>query len=297
MCWLNLSDDLAYSCYGYRSSLSYGIPSRIQSWQGDMPPPDLELLSGPNPTDQQRQIAEVYISLASLTEVLYKYLETAHRNHQSLESGMTYSRSRVRSWSESTAGRIRRIVLRGLDLDTPGAANLRLAFLSVQFLHCRIALEVSRNSRETGQSGQFFDEYSQSRRAAEDIVVFVQELGPVQLQDIWLPEAAFTLCFVTSFLIRAAIEFEGTWPESPENGALSLSRALMVALRCHKEKADWDIGDICLEQYSELLDWDKPPAADTDITTMSSEAFDALDALITDATFQDALLFPMMFPQ
>lgn len=262
-----------------------------------MPPPDLELLSCPNPTDQQRQIAEVYISLASLTEVLYEYLETAHRNNQSLESGMTYPRGRVWSWSESTTGRIRRIVLRGLDLDTPGAANLRLAFLSVQFLHCRIALEVARNNSERGQSGRLFDEYSQSRRAAEDIVVFVEELSPVQLQDIWLPEASFTLCFVMSFLIRAAIDLESTWPESPENGALSLARALMVALRGHKEKANWDIGDICVEQYSELLDWEMPPAADTDITTMSSEALDVLDALITDAALQDALLFPVVFPQ
>ncbi|KAF4958736.1 hypothetical protein FSARC_10927 [Fusarium sarcochroum] len=272
------------------SSFSCGTPPRIRSCQSNLPLPNLTLLSVSEPSEQQK--AEVYAALASLTEVLYYYLEEIHQLLSPTVSSSTPLDNRARSWPETITGRIRRIVLRGLDMDTPGAANLRLAFLSIQFLHYRISLERSRCDDGEASSNRVKEIYIQTRRAAEDIVVFLEELSLVQLQDFWMPELASTLCFVMAFLIRATIEWEVVYAESTEIGALNLARTLIQTLRTHKQNGSWDIGYSCLEQYSELLEWLILQDASTGVSDVN---FDTLDAFITDGGLQDALLFPMIF--
>src|SRR6478609_10821971 len=167
------SSDIDDSYFSFRTSFSCGTPPRIQAYQNTLPPPDLKSLSMIESPKQCK--AEIYTALFSLTEILSYYLDVTQRSQKS-SSDTVLLENRVDAWSESTTGRIRRIILRGLEMDTPGASNLRLAFLSVQFLHCRISLEVSRAVVDEISCDQFRHEYFAGRRAAEDIIVYLQEL-------------------------------------------------------------------------------------------------------------------------
>ncbi|RKK70574.1 hypothetical protein BFJ69_g11740 [Fusarium oxysporum] len=268
------------------TSFSCGTPPRIQAYQNTLPPPDLKSLSMIEPPKQCK--AEIYTALFSLTEILSYYLDVTQRSQKS-SSDTVLLENRVDAWSESTTGRIRRIILRGLEMDTPGASNLRLAFLSVQFLHCRISLEVSRAVVDEISCDQFRHEYFAGRRAAEDIIVYLQELSSQQLQCFWMPELSSTFCFVTSFLFRGAIEWELAWSEPSENSALSLLRTLINTLRTHKQDNDWDIGDNCLEQFSELLD--SGNVLDMSIGFGDID-FDELAILLAEDGPQETTMFP-----
>ncbi|EXM13221.1 hypothetical protein FOTG_18323 [Fusarium oxysporum f. sp. vasinfectum 25433] len=268
------------------TSFSCGTPPRIQAYQNTLPPPDLKSLSMIESPKQCK--AEIYTALFSLTEILSYYLDVTQRSQKS-SSDTVLLENRVDAWSESTTGRIRRIILRGLEMDTPGASNLRLAFLSVQFLHCRISLEVSRAVVDEISCDQFRHEYFAGRRAAEDIIVYLQELSSQQLQCFWMPELSSTFCFVTSFLFRGAIEWELAWSEPSENSALSLLRTLINMLRTHKQDNDWDIGDNCLEQFSELLD--SGNVLDMSIGFGDID-FDELAILLAEDGPQETTMFP-----
>jgi hypothetical protein len=104
-----------------------------------------------------------------------------------------------------------------------------------------------------------------------------------------MPELSSTFCFVTSFLFRGAIEWELAWSEPSENSALSLLRTLINTLRTHKQDNDWDIGDNCLEQFSELLD--SGNVLDMSIGFGDID-FDELAILLAEDGPQETTMFP-----
>lgn len=117
----------------------------------------------------------------------------------------------------SLQGDIRKVIVRGTNLDIPGAANLRLAYLAVRLLQQRIRLDEARRQARLDQTERNRDtdwhklaaQYMAARRAAEDIVLLVRKLRGPQLRDFWLPVTAFTLVSTVTMLIRCALEAEG----------------------------------------------------------------------------------------
>lgn len=202
-----------------RSSLAHGTPPHIQRSQHDVP--------GPRPcSDGDDDATAVFIALYGLTEVLDEHLQrlyhvrpgTATQHHTTTAS----LELALNTWVAGLSGPARAVVRRGhrdRDLSAPGAANLRLAYLSVRLLLQRMELEAERERRggmgreENEGDGDGDDDdddnnnnnessperagvllanrYLRARQTAEDIVMLVQELGPRQLEDFWLPGAAF----------------------------------------------------------------------------------------------------------
>ncbi|CAH0046891.1 unnamed protein product [Clonostachys solani] len=279
-------------CDGW-SSLAYGIPPRILNSQTDMPLPSIMILDAPPKPALEERVVAVFCALATLTEVLNDYLQTLHKYRQLGHSPTQLPvLSSLQDWKDSTSGDVRRIVFRGADLKTPGAANLRLLFLSVQFLQHRVCLENQRGSIESTETQALWQSYVTTREAAEEVVLFIQEIGSDQRKDFWLPHTAFLLSYTMSFLLRSALEqeYEVTGPTG-RNGALTLATDLMVALRAHADPGGWDLGEVCIAQYSDILA--TVQAMDNDPNTSSIDC-ETWNALVSDVSFEDNILFTTM---
>ncbi|KAH7268817.1 fungal-specific transcription factor domain-containing protein [Fusarium solani] len=222
------------------SSLMYGTPPHIRQAHYDVPVPRIgHRTDGLENDPLAEERGKVFEALASLTQVLGSHLEQLYtiRNRPQDSRDKTVSVLDLSAWTDSLSGEVRRIIIRGTNLDVPGAANLRLCFLAAKFFSCRHELDAEMEGIGPGQPPDY--RLLQARRIVEEIVLCVSELTEKQLGDFWLPLVAF-----------AEI------PASGPSGSLSLSLAkdLMATLRSHKEACGWELGDICLAQYGEVVD-------------------------------------------
>lgn len=236
--------------------MAYGTPPRLRKDQYDVPPPTEEYLLGPNDTRMDHKAASVFIALVGLTEVLEAFLDHVYCVRRDL-LGFSVSDLDVglNSWVDSLTDDVRKIVIRGTDeLNTPGASNLRLAFLAMRMLLRRIELNRDRDVAAGSDPQKLNNRYMQIRRTAEDIVHLVQELNRTQLADFWLPVAAFTFSHTVTFLIRCALETENTPVGLSQSPSLKMANELLAALRSHQERCGWDLADICLSQHAEVLE-------------------------------------------
>ncbi|KAK6201959.1 hypothetical protein LQW54_009172 [Pestalotiopsis sp. IQ-011] len=273
------------------SSFAHGTPSHIQDGQYDVPSPDKAYF------DQQwaepciRQAEDVFIALYGLTEVLSCCLQHLYCVRRAGSNQISNLEFKLNQWVEKLETNVRRIITRGSFLEFPGAANLRLSYISVQLLLRRLELE---NDRETygPDSDMLANRYMQVRRTAEEIVLFVQELGDEQLSDFWLPMSAFMFSSTTTFLLRCALETETSQAELATSTSLRLAWDLVMALRSHRDRCGWDLGDICLNQHAEIIEkLIAPPSAqatdDVPIATLSEMS-------LPDIPFMDQL-FPNLW--
>jgi hypothetical protein len=148
---------------------------------------------------------------------------------------------------------VRRTVLRGTELEDPGAANLRLAYLAVRLLLSRIQLD---SGPGTPREGRQSDSPVQLRaqRAAEEVVHFVQELDDRHLRGFWHPATGYALTSATSFLLRSALGARSPNSNAPRNNtALQTAREKIDTLRFHRENHGWEIADNCLSNCGEIL--------------------------------------------
>ncbi|OBR03418.1 Fungal specific transcription factor domain-containing protein [Colletotrichum higginsianum IMI 349063] len=253
-------------------SLAYGTPPQIKRYQYDVPDPSLEYLTTQDATDAQRQAASVFMALVTLTGVLDKFLDHVYDLNQERDqqtSGRTSLDLELSlgQWEDSLGDDVRRIVTRGNDLRAPGAANLRLAYLSTKLLRRRIELDIEKqdDNSTTGATAAaqaaaavpgdaLTNRYIQVRRAAEEIVLLVQELEEDHLGDFWLPVSAFAFTSATTFLLRCALETENTAGGLAQSASLKLAKDLVDALQAHQRDAGWDLGDLCLAQYAEVVE-------------------------------------------
>jgi hypothetical protein len=90
------------------------------------------------------------------------------------------------------------------------------------------------------------------RRAAEDIVLFVQELSKAAMAGFWFPLNAFAFSATVASLLRCALELERE--QLATSISLRMAQDLLVALNNHRTSEDWDLGDICLAQYSGIVE-------------------------------------------
>ncbi|KAK9783687.1 hypothetical protein SCAR479_00246 [Seiridium cardinale] len=235
------------------SSLAYGTPSHIQRAQYDVPAPSVEYLQYQSVTQASIEAVPVFVALFGLTEVLDVYLQHLYHVVEAQGNYLGNLEYKLNHWIESLEPNVRRIVTRGTRLGSPGAANLRLSYLSAQLLLRRLELENDRDT-EALDPDMLDNRYMQVRRTAEEIVLLVQELQVEQLGDFWLPVTAFVFPSTTTFLLRCALETENSQQGLANSSSLRLAWDLIVALRDHRDKSGWDLGDMCLSQHAEVVE-------------------------------------------
>ncbi|OJJ03067.1 hypothetical protein ASPVEDRAFT_72823 [Aspergillus versicolor CBS 583.65] len=266
-------------------SLAYGTPMLIHREQHDVPIPTVNDLSIGNPDPCQRAASAVFVSLVTLTEVLGHYLEYVYRvgKAQLGEQGQNSDSLELLlgQWEETLDVDVRRAVMRGTNMDAPGAANLRLSYLAVKLLLKRIQLDLDPGVRPESRLDS--PRYLRAQRAAEDVVHFVQELNENHLRGFWLPANAFTLTSATSLLLRSALGSRG----SAENIPLELARQMIATLRAHRQHFDWDLADNCLGNCSELVEKVGASAACLSPSLPSLDECMNIDASVLDDLFDD----------
>ncbi|OAA59207.1 Transcription factor [Niveomyces insectorum RCEF 264] len=294
------------------TSLAYGTPPHIRRAHYDVPPPIEAWLCDDDGDDagsqsnaaMRRATSRVFIALVNLTEVLAPCLDyvfdVERAANQQTAATMTTTtttttttrrRSQLalalHAWVEQLPDDVRRIVVRGTQLATPGASNLRLAYLSRRpppnpdpsvFAAAVVDTDVS-------------NRYMEIRRSAEEIVRLVQELDHQQLGDFWLPGVAFTFAQTVAFLARCALEESSSSSNGGGGGgggsnqheaglslaqspSLRLASELVEALRQHQTRSGWDLADLCLAQHADviqrLLTTTTAAAATTETATSST---------------------------
>ncbi|KAJ5888322.1 transcriptional regulator family: Fungal Specific TF [Penicillium taxi] len=229
------------------SSLSYGTPPHIRRFQYDVPPPKSEYFIGQY---ESAGALEVFIALAELTSILDYCLEEVY--NITVPSSEWNLHLKLNKWVETLRGDVRKIIIRGVKLDIPGASNLRLAYLSMKLLIQRINLDRGRQSSDSSPE-LLANQSINARRTTEEIVILVQELQEAQLGDFWLPVAAFTFVSTVTFLIRVALEMEQSPDGLSNSPSLLMADEFLTSLRVHKENMGWDLADMCLAQHSEVV--------------------------------------------
>lgn len=236
-------------------SLAYGTPPIIRSTQHDVPVLTVEDISNPGAHRDQTFAASCFVALATLTEVLYHCLEHVYHLGKDVtkpESSPFDFENLLTNWEDSLCDDLRRLVIRGTSLVGPGAANLRLAYLSVKLLIRRIQLDWDKMALRVVDDADS-QHFIQARRAAEEIVDFVRELDAAHFADFWMPPSAFSLTSATTFLLRSALNARHGQPAA-RNSPLKLARTMIDSLRAHRRNYDWDIADNCLFNCSDLVD-------------------------------------------
>ena len=248
------------------------------------------LLDG-RPSDSQMRIASVFIALFSLTGVLALHLQHIYHVGCGSPFNTINLELALNAWVDSLTGATRLIVLRGIHLETPGAANLRLAFLTTRLLLQRIQLEDNREQHD-GLDERVVNRYADARRTSEDIVILTQELQLEQLGDFWMSISAFAFSSTANFLLRCALETN----RSPEavvcSGSFEIANELITTLKTHRDAYGWELGDVCLAQHTEMIDKISTAVA-TDHHPRSGTA-DVQQFVLPDASIIDQL-FPSLW--
>ncbi|KAH8817212.1 fungal-specific transcription factor domain-containing protein [Xylogone sp. PMI_703] len=237
-------------------SFAYGTPPHINGSEYDVPMPTLKQLLSTAPLARRNEtVARTFLSLCSLTEVLGSYLEYIYdinkesKSFDSLERQIRRLEVQLDDWEtenfhDEVAGTV--------PLSSPGAANLRLAYLAIKLLLRRIDLDLSKQN----QSEQQNISYKRHRaiEAAANIVTFLNDLTPQLIADFWLPVNAFSLTSAITLLLRCEVELIAAGKASSNDRPLEIARQLLDILCKHRDESGWDIGDICLSQYSGIVD-------------------------------------------
>ncbi|KAK6001691.1 hypothetical protein QM012_002181 [Aureobasidium pullulans] len=234
------------------TSLAYGTPLLIHRAQYDVPVPSKELLAQSKTSTTQHTGFSVFLAMLTLTDVLSHYLE--HVYHISRVTTTATDRSAstpfhletfLTDWEDTLDDDIRRLVLRGNDLDRAGAANLRLSYLAVKLLLRRIVCDNISSSPEHESAAQA---RLQTQRVAEEIVLLVEELSHAHLRGFWMPMNGFTLTSATLFLLRDALKATNR----TRNTSLKLAKDMITCLQNHRENQAWDLADDCLTNCADM---------------------------------------------
>ncbi|KAK2590865.1 hypothetical protein QQS21_011439 [Conoideocrella luteorostrata] len=268
-------------------SLAHGTPPRISRPQYDVPLPKREHLCLDDTLEDRIQVADVFIALVRLTDVLDQYLQHTYDIDQDKSWDTTKLEQALNNWVDGLPGTCRLIIIRGSKSDIQGAANLRLAYLTTRLLLQRIELEADK--RNYGSIDQrILNRYTQARHTAEDILLLLQELQADDLGGFWLSVTAFAFPATVNFLLRCALETESSLTGLAQSGSFLIARDIITALRSHKKNYDWDLADICLAQHADIVD--KILAGTTadnhiDGAVLDLQELDMLDVSILDQYF------------
>lgn len=279
-----------------RCSLAYGTPLQIHRAQYDVPFPTVNDLCAESASPDHRAAASVFVALATLTEVLACYLEhvysVAKDSSHSGEPLAIELEQTFGEWEESLSDDIRQFVLRGTNLDVPGSANFRLAYLAVKLLLRRIQLDLTKRAMDVEDDTSPF--YLHAQRAAEEIVLLVQELDETQLRGFWIPVHAFSLTSATMFLLRSGLR----WKNQHRNRPLRIARDMAKTLQAHRRNFDWDLADYCLDHCGDLIEKISMTEGDGDVSLNGIPDFSDnrdIDAFVLGELFFDTSVFTERF--
>lgn len=265
-------------------SLAQGTPPHLSKTRCDVPSPSLEYLCEEFASEHDKKVASIFVALVGLTEVLDLHLKHIYEFCTDETRNTTHLELALNHWVETLDDTIRRIIVRGTNLEIPGAANLRLSYLTVRLLLQRIELEKDKRIYDPLDS-RLLNRYIQARRTSEDILILTQELQEEQLADFWLPGSAFAFPATVSFLLRCALETENSPTGLAQSSSLKIAIDLISVLRTHQEKNGWDLSDICLAQHADTVDkvLSLIPAQEAGNDT----TLDLQDFIMPDASFID----------
>ncbi|OJZ82376.1 hypothetical protein ASPFODRAFT_74594 [Aspergillus luchuensis CBS 106.47] len=281
-------------------SLAYGTPLQIHRAQYDVPFPTMEYLISSPGMPFHEAAASIFIAFTTLTEVLGQYLEYIYHVSSPVRKTINSLSHLLTNWEESLDTKTRHIIRRGTNLTTPGAANLRLAYLSVKLLLRRIALNLDDEQTEISDSDKRKDgtsssiSFTQVERVAEEIVHLVRELDELQLRGFWIPVQAYSLTSATTFLLRSGLRrVKPHSVESGENPPLELAKEMIATLQSHRLRFGWDLGDDCLSKCSELVK--RIASLDNDGTglPLNDEMSDSFQPFDIDTSILDDLFWDM----
>lgn len=248
-----------------RCSLAYGTPLQVHRAQYDVPLLKEDDICAPGAPPSQNAAASIFIALTTLTEVLGRYLEHIYAVSDTLYSSELSGADLERllnEWEDSLTDDIRRLVLRGNNLNAPGAANFRLAYLSVKLLLRRIQLDLEKSMMHIEDDAAALS-FIHAQRAAEEIVHLVRELNESHLRGFWMPAHAFSLTSATTLLLRIGIRMRN----SSRNTPLRMARDMISTLQSHREKYNWDLADHCLNNCRDLVARIGSLEPETDLST------------------------------
>jgi hypothetical protein len=234
--------------------LAYGTPLQIHHAQHDVPVPAVKDVAETDVGLAQNLSSSIFIAFITLTEVLGRYLEHIYhvsKDFPPLPVSTSDFEILLSSWEGKLTDEVRRIVIRGTDINATGAPNLRLAYLAVKLLLKRIQLDLDRVGQPVKQDtdSQYF---FQAQRASEEMVHLVQELNHFHLCGFWLPVLAFSLTSATTFLLKASLQsVSETGIQTP---SFRMARDMVDTLRRHRRDCSWDLANHCLETCSDIVE-------------------------------------------
>ena len=179
-----------------------------------------------------------------------QHIYHSQRDATALDKNLELS---LNQWVDSLDDGVRPIIIRENRLDIPGAANLRLAYLTVRLLQQRIDFEAEKELHAQNDN-EVLNCHIQARHTSEAILIMIQELQPAQLGDFWLSITAFTFSATVNFLLRCALETENSAQGLSRSASFRIAREMVTTLRTHKERYEWDLGDICLAQHADIIE-------------------------------------------
>lgn len=255
----------------------------------------MENLCESNATDVRNQASHIFIALVGLTDALGECLQYIYQINKDtrVDGDVESLQLRLNNWIESLSGSTRSVVLRGSRLDIPGAASLRLAYLTVRLLIQRMEHEATKH-QAASQLSQIENRYLQAKHTAEEILVFTQELQGAQLRGFWQSVSSFSYPATVNFLLRCALEAETSPYGLAQNASFKIARDFITTLRRYQKEHDWDIGDVCLAQHTEIVDKILAGAEATGAETEATDTTDSQAFVIPDASIIDQL-FPNLW--
>ncbi|KAH0601470.1 hypothetical protein MHUMG1_00346 [Metarhizium humberi] len=234
-------------------SLAHGTPPHISRIQYDVPLPTLECLCEGDSSEARVRTANVFIALVRLTDVLDQHLQRVYAVDGNRPWDTASLELALNNWVESLTGSCRLIVIRGSRLEIPGAANLRLAYLTTRLLLQRMELEAEKRIYDQ-LNERIMNRYIQARRTAEEILLLLQELQAEQLGGFWLPVTAFAFPATVNFLLRCALEMESSLQGLARSSSFRIAQDIVATLRKYQKQFEWDLADICVAQHAEIVD-------------------------------------------
>ncbi|GLA55141.1 hypothetical protein AnigIFM63604_001630 [Aspergillus niger] len=281
-------------------SLAYGTPLQVHRAQYDVPFPTMEYLCSSSARPSQEAAASIFIAFTTLTEVLGQYLEYIYHVSSPVRKTITSLSHLLTNWEGSLDINTRHIIHRGTDLSTPGAANLRLAYLSVKLLLRRIALDMDDEHTETSNFDNGNDSncssfsFTQVERTAEEIVHLVKELDEQQLRGFWVPVQAYSLTSATTFLLRSGLRrVKSHSANSDSNPPLDLAKEMVATLQSHRQQFGWDLGDDCLAKCADLVERVASLESDGMSLSLNEELSDPSHVLDIDTSILDEVFWDM----
>ncbi|KXJ89930.1 fungal-specific transcription factor domain-domain-containing protein [Microdochium bolleyi] len=262
--------------YDKWSSVAYGTPPRIQASQFDVPVPTLQHMAprdgdGKEVDDSSSRdrTGTMYIAFTGLTEILDLFLGHVY-NLDTAGSTTANLENRLARWADSLPHDLRRVIVRGVDVNAIGAANLRLSYLYLRLLILRLGLvDSERQGRDKGRRDPscLMQRQLHTRQAAEDIVIFVQELEAPALAGFWFSFNAFAPSSTAAFLLTSALQQQQQEASGGDGGRrrngsrddakniyIDLAVDLITALDTHRKNAGWDLANICIAQYAGIIE-------------------------------------------